>query len=259
MKIIFVRHAEPDYSIDSLTSKGFREAELLVKRSSTWKIDRFYCSPLGRARDTAAPTLAWHRAEATVYDWLREFHAPCPKPYEPETMYIPWDFPPEYLNANPVLYDPNHWWEAPILSGTGIKEEYDRVINGFDSILAEYGYRREGLHYVTDAANGSSCSFMEYNDTTITCQQNAPDEPVIAVFCHLGVMMVILSHLMNTSPYTLWHGIFVPPCSVTVVSAEERVAGNVLFRAQLIGDESHLREQGEPISYYGGFANPFML
>ena len=27
MKLIFIRHAEPDYSIDSLTEKGFYEAQ----------------------------------------------------------------------------------------------------------------------------------------------------------------------------------------------------------------------------------------
>ena len=29
MKLLIVRHAEPDYSIDSLTEKGWREAEYL--------------------------------------------------------------------------------------------------------------------------------------------------------------------------------------------------------------------------------------
>lgn len=259
MKIIFIRHAEPDYSIDSLTSKGFHEAELLVTRSSHWKIDQFYCSPLGRARDTAAPTLAAHHAEAITYDWLREFHAPVPNPLDPSSLYIPWDFMPDYLSKYPELYDPNHWWEAPIMQQGPVKEEYDRVVREFDKLLAGYGYTRKDFYYTTDGSNGSSCSFMEYNGTTAACQKMAPHEPAIAIFCHLGVMMVLLSHLMNTSPCTLWHGIFVPPCSVTVVGSEEREPGSVLFRAQLIGDESHLREQGEPISYYGGFSNPYQL
>ena len=36
MKLIFIRHAEPDYSIDSLTEKGFYEAQLLAKRTAGW-------------------------------------------------------------------------------------------------------------------------------------------------------------------------------------------------------------------------------
>ena len=32
MKLIIVRHADPDYSIDSLTEQGWKEAESLSKR-----------------------------------------------------------------------------------------------------------------------------------------------------------------------------------------------------------------------------------
>ena len=46
MRLIFIRHAEPDYSIDSLTEKGWREAKLLAERTKRWKVDEFYCSPL---------------------------------------------------------------------------------------------------------------------------------------------------------------------------------------------------------------------
>ncbi len=57
MKIIFIRHGEPNYEIDSLTEKGWREAELLSKRTAKWNVTDFYCSPLGRAKDTASFTL----------------------------------------------------------------------------------------------------------------------------------------------------------------------------------------------------------
>ena len=39
MRLIFIRHAEPDYSIDSLTEKGWREAKLLAERTKRWKVD----------------------------------------------------------------------------------------------------------------------------------------------------------------------------------------------------------------------------
>lgn len=32
MKLLIVRHGDPDYSIDSLTEKGWREAEYLSER-----------------------------------------------------------------------------------------------------------------------------------------------------------------------------------------------------------------------------------
>lgn len=52
MKILIIRHGEPDYSIDSLTEKGWREAELLSRRLAPFNIRDFYVSPLGRAQDT---------------------------------------------------------------------------------------------------------------------------------------------------------------------------------------------------------------
>ena len=57
MKLIIIRHAEPDYEIDGLTKKGQREAELLAKRLSEIKPDVFYCSTMGRAKCTIEPTL----------------------------------------------------------------------------------------------------------------------------------------------------------------------------------------------------------
>ena len=36
MRLIFIRHAEPDYEHDSLTEKGWREAKLLAVRTKSW-------------------------------------------------------------------------------------------------------------------------------------------------------------------------------------------------------------------------------
>ena len=42
MRILIIRHGDPDYSIDSLTEKGFREVELLAKRLSKLNISDIY-------------------------------------------------------------------------------------------------------------------------------------------------------------------------------------------------------------------------
>ena len=41
MRLIFIRHAEPDYEHDSLTEKGWREAKLLARRTKDWQVDEF--------------------------------------------------------------------------------------------------------------------------------------------------------------------------------------------------------------------------
>ena len=86
MKLMIVRHGEPDYSIDSLTPKGWREAELLAKRLSKLDIKDFYVSPLGRAQDTASFTLKKMGRQAKVLPWLHEFDAPMRKPNYPEKI-----------------------------------------------------------------------------------------------------------------------------------------------------------------------------
>ena len=58
MKLLIVRHGDPDYSIDSLTETGWIEAELLSDRLCKLDVKAFYCSPKGRARDTAKPMAA---------------------------------------------------------------------------------------------------------------------------------------------------------------------------------------------------------
>ena len=57
MKLLIVRHGDPDYDIDSLTEKGWKEAEYLSQKLCKLDVKAFYVSPLGRAKDTAAPTL----------------------------------------------------------------------------------------------------------------------------------------------------------------------------------------------------------
>ena len=121
MKIIFIRHGEPNYEIDSLTEKGWREAELLSKRTAKWNVTDFYCSPLGRAKDTASFTLKNADREAKILPWLREFDAPV---IDPETgkRRIPWDFLPDVLDANRDLYDNHLWTKNPIMqTGNGRK------------------------------------------------------------------------------------------------------------------------------------------
>ena len=74
MRIIFIRHSEPDYINNSLTPKGFKEAELLKDRIINWDVDAFFTSPLERAYLTGKPALEQLNREAEVLEWMREFY-----------------------------------------------------------------------------------------------------------------------------------------------------------------------------------------
>lgn len=236
MKIIFIRHGDPDYVNDTLTEKGRREAELLSERVSKWDVLDFYCSPLGRARDTAAYSLKKMGRKAKCYDWMREFFYTVKDPVTNEER-IPWDFMPEYWTKEEILYHKDRWMEAPIMrTSTQIPTAYKVVCDGLDGILLEHGYERCGGYY----------KVMKGNTDTIV------------IFCHLGVTFVMLSHLLGISPVVLWQQFFIAPTSVTVVCTEEREQGNAAFRVKVMGDTSHLLKGNESVSDSGFFNEIFM-
>lgn len=230
MKLIFIRHAEPDYEKDSLTPKGFREAELLAKRVASWDIKDIYCSPLGRAKATAKPSLELLGREAVEKDWLREFPAYLIDPLSGNRRIL-WDLMPNYWCREETHYDRNAWFESPLMQTGDAKEVWQRVCTGIDELLAEHGYEREKDWYRVREGNTDTLVF----------------------FCHLGITCAILAHLLGTSPLVMWHGIFMPPSCVTILQTEEREAGKAYFRSRAIADTAHLLMAGEPISEMGAF------
>lgn len=239
MKLIFIRHAEPDYSIDSLTEKGWIEAELLGRRVASWPdITEIYCSPLGRAKDTASFSLKALHREAVIYDWLKEFSYPVIDPISGKER-IPWDFYPAYWTNLPEAYDKEHWMDLPVMKSGEISTEHKKVCTGIDSILHTYGYERENGYY------------------RVKSSLKDRKEETLVFFCHLGVSFVMLGHLLGISPFLLWHTAFVAPSSVTILGSEEREPGIASFRIQTLSDTRHLSAAGEPISSSGYFTDCF--
>lgn len=235
MRIVIIRHGDPDYEKDSLTEKGWREAKLLAERISKLEVTAFYCSPLGRARDTAAVTLQKMHREAVVCDWLREFPPLIWRPDVTDSKKIAWDWLPEDWTAEPVYFQRDNWAETEIMRQGKVGEIYEAIIRSLDTLLAEHGYVREGEYYRVERSN---------RDT-------------IVFFCHFGLECVLLSRLMNVSPMILWHHTCAAPTAVTTVISEERRRGKAAFRVSAFGDTSHLYAAGEEISLSARFCETF--
>lgn len=234
MKLIIIRHGDPDYSIDSLTETGWKEAELLSHRICKMDVKAFYCSPLGRAKDTAKPTLEKLGREATVMDWLREFPVEINNP-EGGVADVAWDWLPAAWTIEPDFYDREKWMDVPIFAKANMREAYKKVTDGLDSLLASHGYRREGGYY----------------------RAENPNEDIIVFFCHFGLECVLLSHLLGVSPMTLWHGTAAAPTSLTTLNTEERRRGIASFRMAAFGDISHLYAAGEEPSFACRFCETY--
>lgn len=243
MRIIFIRHGDPDYANDTLTEKGWREAGLLAERVSKWNVKDFYCSPLGRARDTASCSLKKMHREAEVFNWMQEFFYPVTDPTTGR-FGVPWDFMPSYWTKDSHFYDKDRWFEAPIFqTNEQIKPAYEEICQGIDTLLSRYGYVREGMLYRTP----ETLPDKTYCDDTIV------------IFCHLGVTLAMMSHLLGIAPTLLWQNFFIAPTSVSILCTEERIPQEAYFRTQVLGDTCHLLTGKEPISKAGYFAEPFML
>ncbi len=234
MRLLIVRHGDPDYENDTLTPTGRREAALLSKRFATISNAHFYVSPLGRAQDTARPTMARTGQTAETLPWLREFHAPIPDPVTGEPR-IPWDHLPADWTAVPEYYDKDRWRDAEVMARSKVGDEADRVTTGLDKLLARHGYEREGGIY----------------------RVRKPNEDSIVLFCHFGVGCVMLGHLLGISPMVLWHGFVALPTSVTTLITEERREGIAAFRVQAFGDTSHLAGAGILPSFSARFCERY--
>lgn len=233
MKLLFIRHADPDYSVDGLTPDGLAEATLLGERLKNIPIVKAYVSPLGRAARTAEMGLVHHTVPTETKDFLHEFRGEMVDPVDGHTHGF-WDFYPGYLADHPDLYDREGWRNNDLVKENGIAAEYDRVIKEFDAVLAGHGYRRDGLCY----------------------RAVRPNRDTIAFFCHFGIGAVLMSHLMNCSPMCLLQNTVVLPSGVSEWVTEERQEGIAQFRCMRMGDLSHLEGVREP-SFAARFCETF--
>ena len=137
MRFVIVRHGDPDYSVDSLTPKGWREAELLSERLTKLDVKAFYCSPLGRAKDTASKTLEKLNRSAETLKWAREFEGKVKINGETKSA---WDRLPAEWTDNPDFYTPQGWIKTPIMQSGNVEKKYNKVCKGVDELLAKHGY-----------------------------------------------------------------------------------------------------------------------
>lgn len=232
MKIYILRHGDPDYEHDSLTERGRREAAALARRMEQIPIDDFYVSPLGRAKLTAEYTLRRVGRTAQTLDWLREFPGTILDAHT-GAKRIPWDLSASVWTGRTLLFDKEHWMDDPIFDGGTTRETYTHIRVRLNELLEGYGYVREGEHFAV--------------------RPGAQRERSLALYCHMGLGLTLLSCLTGISLPLLWHTVFLAPSSLTLVSTQEREAGVVQFRTLCIGDTSHLYAQGIEPSRSGFF------
>jgi len=237
MRLLIVRHCDPDYSVDSLTETGWKEAKALAKYMRDVPMDACYVSPLGRARDTANACLDPLGKTAEVCEWLREFKCPVKGKRFADVNFgdYAWDWLPADWLARPGFFDREKWMDEPEFAAEDMRGCYGWVCEGLDGLLEKHGYRRDGLSY----------------------RVVKPNHDTVVLFCHFGLECVLLSHLINCSPMILWHGTCSAPSGVTELYTEEREEGIACWRMSRFGDVSHLYAEGLEPSFHARFCECF--
>lgn len=227
MKLLLIRHGEPNYELDCLTGKGREQAAQLGARLREEKLEAAFVSPMGRARETAQIALAGREVPCTVCDWLHEFDVKVRDEDIAEPVPV-WDIYPKNWTADELHYDRRLFYTASGMRDTGIYERFEAVKQGLDSLLASYGLVRE---------NGVYRKQGECSET-------------LALFCHFGATCAVAAHLLGVSPVVTLQGFSAEPTAIATFCTDDRFGELVNFRLHGFGDISHLSERGSGIVAY---------
>lgn len=234
MKLVFIRHGDPDYEHNTLTEQGFKEIEALANYYKDFEFKDAYCSPLARAELTAKAFLRPHSKEAIICDWLEEFSHKVIVPYQEDRVQN-WDFLPSFFTKQEEFYHDDKYLDTEIMKSANMEEHYQKVVNSFDELLKTHNYIREGKYYRVEKSSKDTLVFI----------------------CHLGITCVIMSHLMGI-PYVLLTQYFASaPTGVTTLVTEEREEGIAQFRCLEYGNVNHLLKANLKPSFSGRFCETF--
>lgn len=221
MRIVFVRHGEPDYANDCLTERGRAQALAAAERLREENISRIWSSPLGRAAETAAAASQVLGLPVQTLDFMREVSWGS---RDGTPLYAgghPWDTADKLAREGICLNDPG-WREHPYFRSNTVLDCVSEVEEGTDEWLRGLGYRREGNYY--------------------RCVRRDSTQETVALFSHGGSSCAAIGHILNLPfPYAcaLLHLEFT---GITVLRFDRRPGSKALPCLELANDSRHIRE-----------------
>ena len=220
MRIIFVRHGEPDYALDCLTERGRIQAKAAADRLKEEGIEAIFSSPLGRAAETAAFAAETLNLPVKTLDFMRELHwgsidgTPVPADGHP------WDLADMLAAEGRDLTDPD-WREHPYFSNNLVTAEADHVAQKTDEWLLSLGYERRGAYY--------------------RCVRSDDAQRTVALFSHGGSSAAAMGHILNL-PFPYACGLFhLEFTGITVIRLDRNPGMQRLPCLELANDGRHIR------------------
>ncbi len=175
---MFVRHGQPEWVRDGLnvgnpplTELGHRQAAAMGKMLAREHFDEVYCSPLVRARQTAAPLFEALGREETIAPWLEEIGDPAWHGTPQEKAQAAY----QEMTSRPV----DERWTG-LDGGESIRDFTARIRSGGTEFWSE---RR-----------------MVRTDADLPIWQIAEPGKRIALVAHIGTNSVAIGHLLGLVP-----------------------------------------------------------
>ena len=221
MRIIFIRHGEPDYENDTLTETGFKQAQLVAQRLKDENIEEIWSSTHGRALNSAKPTAELLGLPVKAVDFMREVTWGSKTGEKLFAGGHPWDIADEMARLGMDLNSPD-WRTNAFFKDNKVVDCAETVEKGIDKWLEEHGYKRNGLYY-------EHLIEEEYHRT-------------VAFFCHGGSSSVAIAHIMNLPfPYVcaLLHMEFT---GITILRMDRKKGPCTLPCMELANDGRHIKE-----------------
>lgn len=225
MRIVFVRHGEPDYANDCLTALGREQAKAAAIRLKEEGIEEIWSSPLGRARETAQAASDVLGLPVRTLDFMREVSWGSVDGTELFGGGHPWAIVFEMTRQGIDLNDPN-WRDLPYFRTNRLMDCIDQIESGIDGWLERYGYIREGAYY----------------------RHRLEEKPqrTIALFSHGGSSAAAMGHILNLQFPCACALLHIDHTGITVVQMETRAGGGTLSRLTLTNDAEHIRKLKDP-------------
>ena len=220
MRLILVRHAEPNYELDCLTELGHKQAKIAAQRLINEGIEEIYSSPMGRARQTAqAFSDASGIKKIEILDFMHEIrYGPENDLYNQE--WSPWAASDKMISKGQELCTEN-WREIPVFIGNTATIDVDNVMKNADSLLEKWGYKREGLYYRNIRSND--------------------DQHTIALFSHGGSSTALLSRIFNIPFPYLCATLHIPHTGITILRFDRTPGKLAVPVIELACDGRHIQ------------------
>ena len=223
MLLYIVRHGDPNYELDCLTERGHMQAEAVGKRIAASGINEIYSSPMGRARQTAAPACRLLNLPCHIEDWAHEV--------EEERLT-----PEPYGKLTSVSMIQNTYYRE----NGGIELPYDRA---FEAV----GFRYSDMKTATERIAAGGRDFLErlgYKEENGVYKILRKNEDKVALFCHTVMARAWLSTLLHIPIHLMWAGFQMTHTGVTVIEFKNNENGITAPYCRCFSDMSHLYAEG---------------